>query len=93
MACSRTCNRTPGSMGSMTISPGASREKATRPGPVATLNTKGIPARIRLAPPGMPITDIAVCSSFQSITWCSKNAVSPSPRLTSAIGTTAPSSW
>ena len=93
MACSLTSSSTPGSIGSTTSSPGASREQATRPGPVATLSTNGMPASIRFIPPGMSITDMDVSSSFHSMTWCSKNTASPGPRLTSATGTTAPSIW
>src|SRR5579862_2791882 len=94
MACSRASISVPGSTGSTTISPGASRENETRPGPCPTLSTNGIPDRRRcFIPPGVSITDMAVWSSFQSITWCSKNTASPSPSSTSTTGTTVPSTW
>ncbi len=49
-ACSRTSSSMPGCRGSTTSSPVASREKAMRPGPVATLMMNGMPARARLMP-------------------------------------------
>src|SRR5579871_1953709 len=94
MACSRASITVPGSIGSTTTSPGASRENDTRPGPWATLSTNGMPDSSRcFMPPGVSITDMAVASSFHSITWCSKNSASPAPSSTSTTGTTVPSTW
>ncbi len=47
---------------------GWSRERATRPGPWATLMMCGIPPAIRFMPPPVFIADIGTCGSFQSIT-------------------------
>src|SRR5436305_12366521 len=92
-ACSRTSSSMPGWSGSTTSSPVASREKATRPGPWATLMMNGMPARARLTPPVSGRTLIFVASSFHSSTWCSKKIESPCPRLISATGTISPSTW
>ena len=80
-ACSRTSSSMPGWSGSTTSSPVASREKATRPGPWATLMMNGMPASARLTPPVSGSTLIRVASSFQSSTWCSKKIESPAPEV------------
>ena len=80
-------------MGITIISPGASRENATRPGPRATLRTNGIPERSRLAPPGVFITAMGTVSSFHSMVWCSKKTESAGLSVISTTGTTPASSW
>ena len=71
-ACSRTSISMPGCSGNTTISPGASRENATRPGPWAREMLNGIPPMVRFKPPPVCICDSGAASSFHSRTWCSK---------------------
>ena len=70
--CSRTSTAWPGWSGSEIISPGASREKAMRPGPTAWVMISGMPASIRFH---APLSDMALTLtwvSIQSSTWWEK---------------------
>jgi hypothetical protein len=44
-------------------------------------------------PPPVGIAVIGVCSSFHSSTWCSKKTASPCASVSSATGTSSPSTW